>query len=227
MSNDFASRGYVTVSINYRLFGDNPPPAKETPFSDLDERYDTFVAGVEDAFHAVKWMKDNAASYGIDPERIVLGGHSAGGFLSLATGMFDATDVSTFSDMDLDVSQLEVAAVLDGAGSLMGTEYTIDANDPPTFVLHSEDDSTVVYQSALDVVAELENDSVPYEFPYIVSAGHGLDSKLDTVIDGVLASDQMFDFFRRQLNLAQLEEMTWSITSSSLYIEEHNDSEQF
>ena len=41
-------------------------------------------------------MKDNAALYGIDPERIVLGGHSAGGFLSLATGMFDATDVSTF-----------------------------------------------------------------------------------------------------------------------------------
>ena len=41
LSNDFASRGYVTVSINYRLFGDNPPPAKETPFSDLDERYDT------------------------------------------------------------------------------------------------------------------------------------------------------------------------------------------
>ena len=225
LSNDFASRGYVTVSINYRLFGDNPPPAKETPFSDLDERYDTFVAGVEDAFHAVKWMKDNAASYGIDPERIVLGGHSAGGFLSLATGMFDATDVSTFSDLDLDVSQLEVAAVLDGAGSLMGTEYTIDANDPPTFVLHSEDDSIVVYQNALDVVAELENDNVPYEFPYIVSAGHGLDSKLDTVIDDVLVSDQMFDFFRRQLNLARLEEITWSITASSLHIEEHNDSE--
>ena len=224
-SNDFASRGYVTVSINYRLFGDNPPPAKETAFSDVDERYDTFVAGVEDAFHAVKWMKDNAALYGIDPERIVLAGHSAGGFLSLATGMFDPADVSTFSYMDLDVSQLDVAAVLDGAGSLMGTEYTIDANDPPTFVLHSKDDGVVVYQNALNVVAELENDNVPYEFPYIEAAGHGLDSKLDTVIDDVLVSDQMFDFFHRQLNLAQLEDMTWSITASSLYIEEHNDSE--
>jgi PhoPQ-activated pathogenicity-related protein/acetyl esterase/lipase len=220
LSNDFASRGYVTASINYRLYGDNPPPAKETQFSGVDDRYDTFVAGVEDAFHAIKWMKDNAESMGIDPERIVLGGHSAGGFLSLATGMYDTADVNTFSYMDLDVSTLEVAAILDGAGSLKGTEYTIDPSDPPTFVLHSEDDATVTYDNALAVVSELVNDNIAHEFPRITTAGHSLDSKLDTVIDGVLVSDQMFAFFQQQLDLGELETTTWSLGSSSNYIAE-------
>ena len=220
LSDDFASRGYVTASINYRLYGDNPPPAKETQFSGVDDRYDTFVAGVEDAFHAIKWMKDNAGSMGIDPDRIVLGGHSAGGFLSLATGMYDTADVNTFSYMDLDVSTLEVAAILDGAGSLKGTEYTIDPNDPPTFVLHSEDDATVTYDNALAVVSELVSDDIAHEFPRITTAGHSLDSKLDTVIDGVLVSDQMFAFFQGQLNLADLETLTWSIASSANYIGE-------
>ncbi len=225
LSEDFASRGYVTVSINYRLLGDNPPPAKETEFSNLDNRYDTFVAGVEDAFHAIKWMKDNSESLGIDPERIVLGGHSAGGFLSLATGMYDVEDVNNFSYMDLDVSRLDVAAILDGAGSLKGTEYTIDPNDPPTFVMHSEDDTVVTYDNALAVVNQLVNDNIAHEFPRITTAGHSFDAKLDTVIDGVLVSDQMFTFFQQQLELGDIETITWSISASANYIAEADESQ--
>ena len=59
------------------------------------------MAGVEDAFHAVKWMKDSADTLGIDPSRIMLGGHSAGGFLSLATGMFDAQDAVSYTHLTL------------------------------------------------------------------------------------------------------------------------------
>ena len=149
-------------------------------------------------------MKDSADTLGIDPSRIMLGGHSAGGFLSLATGMFDAQDVSEFSYMDLDISQLQVAALLDGAGSMNGTEYTIDANDPPTFILHSEDDATVTYDNAQKIATELGNHTVAYEFPLITTAGHGLDEKLDTVVDGVVVSDQMFAFFEQELDLDEL-----------------------
>ena len=134
----------------------------------------------------------------------MLGGHSAGGFLSLATGMFDVQDVSEFSYMDLDVSQLQVAALLDGAGSMNGTEYTIDANDPPTFILHSADDATVTYDNAQKIATELGNHNVAYEFPLITTAGHGLDAKLDTVVDGVVVSDQMFAFFEQELDLDEL-----------------------
>ncbi len=223
LSNDFAERGYVTVSINYRLFGDNVPPAKDTPFSDLDERYDTFVAGVEDSFHAIKWVKDSADSLGIDPERIVLGGHSAGGFLSMAAGMFDTQDVNFFSHMQLDVSQLGVTAILDGAGSLQGTEYTIDADDPATFVMHSTDDTVVTIDSAEKIVTELQNDNVSYEFPTITTAGHGLEAKLNTVIDGVKVSDQMFAFFERELDLEALTEPEFNWHNENLPQDVNND----
>ena len=134
----FASRGYVTVSINYRLVGDNPPPAPENPpYSDLDPRYDAIVAAVEDTYHAIEWFKGSASTLGVDAERIVLGGHSAGGFLSTIAGMTDIQDVGVY-DLDIDITDLDVAAVLDGAGGTGGlADSIIDSADPPTFILHS------------------------------------------------------------------------------------------
>ncbi|WP_153100321.1 alpha/beta hydrolase [Paraburkholderia hayleyella] len=41
-----------------------------------------FPTAVEDAFDALRWLHDTAASYGIDSARIALGGDSAGGTLA-------------------------------------------------------------------------------------------------------------------------------------------------
>ena len=41
-----------------------------------------FPTAVEDAFDALQWLFANALSYGIDPERIAVGGDSAGGTLA-------------------------------------------------------------------------------------------------------------------------------------------------
>ncbi|MGZ5855371.1 MAG: alpha/beta hydrolase, partial [Xanthobacteraceae bacterium] len=55
-------KGMVGVNINYRL-----APAAPWP------------AGAEDTGAAVRWVADHIASYGGDPKRIFLMGHSAGG----------------------------------------------------------------------------------------------------------------------------------------------------
>lgn len=61
----FTARGYVFVSINYRL-----TPAVHHP------------ANVQDVADAVVWLYENARHYSADPEKIFLIGHSAGADLA-------------------------------------------------------------------------------------------------------------------------------------------------
>ena len=64
-----ATQGYVCVSINYRLSQEAPYPA-----------------ALYDAKAAVRWMRANAAKYGIDPNRIAAAGGSSGGQLVALLG---------------------------------------------------------------------------------------------------------------------------------------------
>jgi acetyl esterase/lipase len=69
-----AEKGFVAASINYRL---------------SDEA--AFPAQIEDAKCAVRFLRANAAHYGIDSRRIGVAGGSAGGHLALLIGTSDAS----------------------------------------------------------------------------------------------------------------------------------------
>lgn len=58
-----ASRGFLVVVPDYRVYPEV-----------------TYPAFVEDGAQAVRWVQDNAARLGGDPSRILLTGHSAGGY---------------------------------------------------------------------------------------------------------------------------------------------------
>lgn len=64
-----AGRGYVVASLNYRLSGEAPSPAAE-----------------RDIKSAVRWLRVNAARFGIDKRRIGIWGGSAGGQLAALAG---------------------------------------------------------------------------------------------------------------------------------------------
>ena len=70
MAQQIATRGYVTIPVEYRLI----PEA-------------LFPAGVDDLEDAISWIYVNADKYGIDRERIAVSGCSAGGQLSMLLGM--------------------------------------------------------------------------------------------------------------------------------------------
>jgi acetyl esterase/lipase len=63
-----------------------------------------------DLKRAVAWMKANAARYGVDPERIILGGGSAGGHLALLTAY--APHHPLLTPPDVQGTDLSVAGVV-------------------------------------------------------------------------------------------------------------------
>ncbi|MCB1276673.1 alpha/beta hydrolase [Prosthecobacter sp.] len=99
MAQQFAARGFVAATIEYRL-------ATEAPFP----------GAVEDCKAALRWLRANAATYKIDPARIGAVGGSAGGHLA---GMVATTsDPAQFegSGGNADQSSALQAVVLMGAG---------------------------------------------------------------------------------------------------------------
>jgi acetyl esterase len=80
----FARKGFVTFSLQYRLSimedGTHPHP-------DI-----TPIESVKDARSAIRWLRENADSLKIDPEKIAVAGQSAGGHLALSTVLMDDID---------------------------------------------------------------------------------------------------------------------------------------
>ena len=201
LAQDFASRGYVTVSINYRLAGDNAPPAPVPP-AVPDPDHDIVSAAVSDAFMAVRWMHDVAPQFSVDTSRIAIGGSSAGGFISNLVGALDQPDLVAAGYPASDFAP--VAAVLDMSSSLNGFETALDADDPPWFIAHATNDTVVSHEQAVILDAALTAAGIPHEFPLIESGGHSWQAILNVEVDGVSVRDQIFSFFKTQLDLDAL-----------------------
>jgi acetyl esterase/lipase len=71
----FAQRGYVAVTVGYRLAPKHLMPA-----------------GIEDVKCAVRFLRAHAEKYGLDPKRVGATGFSAGGHLSMILGVMGKED---------------------------------------------------------------------------------------------------------------------------------------
>lgn len=102
-----ASAGFVAYSVNYRL-----APAA------------TFPAAIDDLTMAVEWIRraENAAEYGIDPERIGVFGGSAGGNLAALLGARGTGSLS-------EGSRVSAVATLSPPTDLR--DETLDRDDAP------------------------------------------------------------------------------------------------
>ncbi len=168
-----AGQGFVVFAPEYRLLGEVPWPAQ-----------------LEDVKAAVRWVRDNAQAWNIDPDKIAVEGFSAGGHLALmAAGTGDdpacqgGNDAATsdavnaviafFPPIELTVAepqagQTPVAALLGASASpeqarLASPLCQVKAEYPPTFLLHGTADQIVPHINSLRMAAALEEQGVQVE----------------------------------------------------------------
>lgn len=145
---DFAKRhGMVGISVQYRLY----KPGTTTVFD-----------CVKDARSSLRYVRAQATELGIDPEKIVVSGGSAGGHLAAATALFD--EVNENSD-DLAVScrpdaMILLFPVIDTSKEGYGNEkigerwrelspvHHVRPGLPPTLTFHGTGDITTPFIGA-------------------------------------------------------------------------------
>jgi len=136
--NTFARRGYVCAAINYRL-------SKKNPLLHHDELLKGCYNGMIDAKKAIQFFRENASKYGIDPERIILAGNSAGGMIAVQTAFVsNAGFVKTAAlAPELEGAQSNdlphIAAVVNLWGAIFNRDWLKNASVPIVCILGDKD----------------------------------------------------------------------------------------
>jgi len=106
---NYALRGYVAASIDYRLFTNGTPTEIQL--------LDTSVKATQDMYAAVRFFREDGTGpniYGVDPDNIFVGGVSAGAVMAASVGILDEDDTIVSTTL----------APLLGSGGLYGDNAT-------------------------------------------------------------------------------------------------------
>ncbi len=182
----YLEMGFNVVNVSYRL-----------------GRIARAPAAVEDCRCALRWVARNAERYGFDTDRIVVTGHSAGGHLSLSTGMlttdagFDAeciagaepkvaaivnfygiTDVADLmygkpNQKGYTVSWLGSQMNRDQIAKAVSPIHFVRADQPAVLTIHGDADRVVPYAHAVELHKRLEAAGVANQLHTVAGGGHG------------------------------------------------------
>ncbi|HXD72641.1 MAG TPA: alpha/beta hydrolase [Vicinamibacterales bacterium] len=193
------ARGYTSVSANYRLQQEGLWPAQ-----------------IHDTKAAIRWTRANAERLGVEPNRIVIAGYSAGGMLSLMAagtaghkefeGEGGNPNVSSEVNASIGVYPLASAQIATGLFAPgQATPEAIAAASPtsyisksfaPTIFIHGTNDGTVPVQSSIDFWSKLHALNVPSALTLIQGADHAFDNG---ALDAVELMAQSIDLFLDRL----------------------------
>ncbi len=155
----FASRGYITVVPDYRLYP--------------EVHFPTFV---EDGAQAVAWVHEHIGEYGGDPEKLFLAGHSAGGYIAVmltlnesylshagasrgwikgTAGLAGPYDFLPFTDPNIK----EIFSTAEDAATQPITYAAAGA--PPLLLMTGDQDDEVLPGNATRLAARLKSADVP------------------------------------------------------------------
>jgi acetyl esterase/lipase len=184
MAEQMAGRGYVAISVNYRL-----APKYRYP------------AALDDVQRAVRWLRQRAGEYRLDPNRIGAMGASAGGHLAALLGLRETHDpaasggisskvqcvVDYFGRMDLTLEPTSTRGFTDYRPAFIGGTKAealelyrdasplsyVDAKSAPFLIVHGFRDTQVQLAQSERMLAALDAAGVEASLLTLAGQGHG------------------------------------------------------
>ena len=202
----YFNRNYAIVNVEYRLRGEALAPAC-----------------VEDVRGALHYVLNHAQAWNIDVNKVIFQGGSAGGHLALM-GAYLQNNRIYDNDCVQYTNPIKIMAIVDKYGpcdftqlmsyssliawtgerfsdlnfvnSLAPITY-VNANTPPTYIIHGDADPTIPYNQSVTLYAALQNAGVKSKFTTVPNGGHGgfpteyntqMETEILQFIDEVLAN---------------------------------------
>lgn len=200
---DLAKRGFVAVSIEYRLGTTSKLEAKPM--------WEASLRAGQDVRASVRFMRSKATTYGIDTSMIFLVGTSAGGFAIMQASVLQDDEIPDYVDPAVGTAEgtsgtpgvsSRVHGLVVCWGAVTDT-MNIDAGDPPIIAIHGTDDKTVPYLcgpskfgfelcGAVPLTNRAKNLGIYNAMQLFEGAGHTLDGNM-------VLLDSCFTFFANEL----------------------------
>ena len=178
---EYLARGFCSFVLDYSVY-----PAR-------------FPQALVEALEAIRFVRENAKKFGVNPNKIAICGFSAGGHLAACTGtLWNNTCLDEYLDDDREVYRpnamflaYPVINVASHKGSflnlfsqreeeltpemqnLLNLENQVSKATPPTFLWHTVFDSTVPAKASLEFALALAEQKIPYEIRIWTGDRHG------------------------------------------------------
>ena len=163
----FALEGYHTFVLRYSVGERGKDYSFEKPF--------------EDAKRALRYIRENAAEFGVDPEKIAAIGFSAGGHLCSALG--------TLSEEKPNALILSYPCIMESISEILScdvpsTNLAVTKDTPPAYIFAAADDGCVPIQHSLAFASACAENGVPFEMHIYQNGGHGFSLANPVVCGG-------------------------------------------
>jgi acetyl esterase/lipase len=208
-----AAHGYVVFSIDYHL------TIFEGKVFKSKIRDPGWPQNIYDCKSAVRYIRQNAKQYGVNPDAIGVMGCSAGGHLALLTAMSSENGQLNSGGLYKNVP-CHVSCVISfygipdvrvwGGGAFMGVDRAkhadqwalaspvthLNSNSPPVLLVHGDSDETVNVKLSTDFAEELKAKNIPHQLIIVEGGRHSFE--LNT--PKYALEPELFQFLKEHLN---------------------------
>jgi acetyl esterase/lipase len=189
-----AENGYAAFSINYQLARDTTKPD-----ANPGDPAVAWPQNIYDCKSALRYIRKEAATFGVDPARIAVSGGSAGAHLALVLGLSGDDEALNKGGLYTDQSN-KVSCIIDFYGPTVITDakriakFTgkddketeanvlaaspilhVKKDSPPVLVAHGTKDGTCDISYSRNLVEKMKEVGTQHEYIEVEGAGHSFN----------------------------------------------------